>query len=261
MSLAGRKKIIIANWKMNPVEPEMAKRLYTSTRQTALGLNRVQVIVAPPSIFLGMLAGNRASKSKKFALAAQDAHAELSGAYTGEVSQAMVKNFGVEYLIIGHSERRKAGEENLLINKKIKSALKLNFKIILCVGEWTRDHNGNYLKMIEEQLLTAFKGVAKLEMKNVLIAYEPVWAIGAQAVENDTPEDFLEQALFIRKILNNIFGKEIAMSAPILYGGSVDASNAEGFLTAGEADGLLVGRVSLVAVEFIKILKIADGAR
>ena len=169
----------------------------------------------------------------------------------------MVKNFGVEYLIIGHSERRKAGEENLLINKKIKSALKLNFKIILCVGEWTRDHNGNYLKMIEEQLLTAFKGVAKLEMKNVLIAYEPVWAIGAQAVENDTPEDFLEQALFIRKILNNIFGKEIAMSAPILYGGSVDASNAEGF-DGGEATDFWWDEFHW-SLEFIKILKLPTG--
>ena len=244
---------------MNPVEPEMAKRLCASTRKVALALTRAQVVVAPPAIYLGLLTGSRAGKSKKFALAAQDASAELSGAYTGEVSQAMVKNLGVEYLIIGHSERRKAGEENLLINKKVKSAIKLDFKIILCVGEWVRDNDGNYLKTLEEQLMSAFKGVTKLEMKNVLIAYEPVWAIGAQATVSDTPEGFTEQALFIRKILNNIFGKEVAMSVPILYGGSVDAGNASGFLNEGEANGLLVGRSSLTIQEFTKILKIADG--
>lgn len=245
-------KLIVANWKLNPGTVREAKELFSGVKRGMMKLRRVSAVVCPPAPFLGALTG-----SDKLALGAQDLFWEPSGAYTGRVAGSMFKSSGASYAIVGHSEMRAAGDNNEIVNWKIKAALKSGLMPIVCVGEQVRDENGGYLNELKEQLDAAFAGVPKKFAGQIVIAYEPVWAIGEAAKSSDTPEGFRHQAIFIRKILAPQFGKEAALNIPILYGGSVNTKNAEGFLTEGHADGLLVGRESLRADKFIEILKIA----
>ena len=153
------------------------------------------------------------------------------------------------------------GDNDLTINHKLRLALKNNLKVILCVGEHQRDERGDYLQFIKTQLEEDLRNVQRKSANDLVIAYEPIWAIGAQAKGADNPAGFQHQAIYIRKILASLFGKEAAMKIPVLYGGSANSENAEGFLDEGEADGLLVGRASLDPSEFIKILKLAEAVR
>ncbi len=243
------KKLIVANWKMNPETPREARELFGATKKAATK-SKARVVVCPPAVFLPLL-----KSASNVALGAQDAYPAASGAYTGFVSASMVAYSGAQYVIIGHSERRAAGEGDDLINQKIKWSLKSNLKIILCVGERERDHDGKYLNIIKEQLEKDLVGLSRDNFTNLIIAYEPVWAIGAAAKASDTPEGFREQAIFIRKVLSMLVGAKVALGVPVLYGGSVDTTNAKSFLTDGHADGLLVGRASLRADIFVEILK------
>ena len=243
--MAKIKKIIIGNWKMNPVGGAEALKL-------AKMADKSGAIVAPPAVYLGAVK----KVLKKAGLAAQDVFSEdplAGGAYTGEISAKMLKNLGVKYVIVGHSERRAMGETSEMINKKIKVCLKEKIVPVLCVGEQDRNGTMEYFHVIKEELQMALDGVAKNSLKNLVIAYEPVWAIGRKALREATPEEFLEIKIFIKKVLSDIFGVKDASAVKIIYGGSVDEKNAADFLARGEADGLLIGRASLNANKFLKI--------
>ena len=238
---------------MNPVSAADAKKIFSKMAAKVAPSKKTETIICPPAVYLAPLS----QVKKAVVLGAQDIFYEREGAFTGFISASMVKNFGVEYVIVGHSERRKQGETDELINLKTKAALKEGLKVILCVGEAEHDENGHYLGFIKKQLEEGLAGVPRNLFANMIIAHEPIWAIGAAAKGADTPENFLHNKLFIRKVLNGLAGKKIALATSVLYGGSVGVKNAESFLTEGEADGLLIGRASLVPADFLEIIGLA----
>lgn len=250
------KKLFVANWKMHPETPREAKALAAKTKVLAGRYRKHAVVVCPPAVFLGLLAD---TSSKSLHWGAQDVSLRRgAGAYTGEVSAAQVCYAGASYALIGHSERRAMGETDEMVNQKVKNALAARLKPIICVGETERDEGGQYLAPLERQIRGALAGLKKTDLKNVIIAYEPVWAVGQAAQKADTPEDFFHHAIFIRKTISDLFGKKVAMATPVLYGGSVNGKNAAGFLMEGQADGLLIGRASLKPEEFKKIIHAAS---
>ena len=169
----------------------------------------------------------------------------------------MLKSLGVSHIIIGHSERRALGDTDEIVNNKLKTVLKYGITPILCIGEKDRDESGVYMQIVSNQLNEAFKNIPKLSLQNIVIAYEPVWAIGKNATREATQAETLEMSIFIKRYLSDFFGKN-SIEIPILYGGSVNTKNAEVFLREGGVGGLLIGRDSLDPKKFIEILKIAE---
>lgn len=251
-----KKKIIVGNWKMAPLTIEEAKKTFAGIKRTGNTLRNVDTIVCPPFVFMQEL-GSKVSR-KRCSIGGQNAFWKDEGAYTGEISPSMLRSLGAQYLILGHSERRAMGETSALVAQKADAAIRAGLTAIICVGESERDEHGEYTKHIEEQLKVSLQGVQKKTLSHVIIAYEPVWAIGAKAIRAAYPADVLEISILIRKVLTGIFGNEESKTVPILYGGSVDAKNCESFMTEGGADGLLVGRASLDAKQFSEILKVAE---
>jgi triosephosphate isomerase len=259
------KKLIIANWKMNPQTVKEAAELFNATARTARKIKNTKVVICPPFVYLGLFAKKFQVPSSKFQvqLGSQDIFWEDSGSYTGEVSAKMLKNIGVQYVIIGHSERRRLGETDEMINKKIKQALQNSLKVIFCAGEWERDEAGNYLQFVKDEIKKGLKKIPAKLLKNLIIAYEPVWAISSVAKSGkarfnaDTPENAQEMAIYVKRVLVSLFGK-ICRNVPVLYGGSVDEKNAAAFLKKEGIDGLLVGRASWSAKLFEEILKIEN---
>ena len=242
------KKLIIANWKMNP-----------GTLREAINLAKASdyknVVITPPFPFLGAI-----SKTLKRAeLGSQDVFWAEKGAFTGEVSAQQLKNIGVQYVIIGHSERRRYFHEtDEMINKKIKAALKANLKVILCVGEnkFVRKKGISAAKrFIKNQLQKDLKGIEnwKLKIRNLIVAYEPIWAIGTG--KSDQPKDAVEMARFIKKVLDSRF---MIHDSRVLYGGSVNSKDIESFIKHKEIGGALIGRASLRSGEFKRIIVIVD---
>ncbi|PIP73378.1 MAG: triose-phosphate isomerase [Candidatus Lloydbacteria bacterium CG22_combo_CG10-13_8_21_14_all_47_15] len=250
------KKIVVANWKMNPVRGTEARKIFSLTKQHAGKTRGVQTVVCPPFVFLSELAGK--VSGHRCVVGAQDAFWESEGAYTGLVSAAQVADTGAAYVILGHSERRAAGETSKDVARKVKAALDRGLVPIVCVGESERDDAGRYLSFVETELKESLAGIARSALKNLVIAYEPIWAIGEYAVRSATPHEFENMLLFIRKILVDAFGKKLAFSVPILYGGSVDDGNAADFLGVPGSGGLLVGRASLSPKIFSAILDTAS---
>lgn len=248
------KKLIIGNWKMYPVNIQEACKKFIEIKKETRTLRRVQTVICPPFIYAGDL---RKLTTNHIVLGAQNAWHESEGAYTGEVSPSQIASLGISFVIIGHSERRARGETDELINKKIIAAIKSGLTVILCVGEEKRDQDGNYLKYIATQIESALSGVSKKDLSKIIIAYEPVWAIGKDALRAASADDALEVSIFIRKTLANLYKKGWEI-VPILYGGSTNEKNAQEFLLKSQVDGLLVGRASLDPKVFGKILKDAE---
>lgn len=250
-------KLIIANWKMNPQTMRAATRIFKSTEAVASKLKKIKTIICPPFVYLSNL---QSSSQNKLVLGAQDIFwTDKKTSYTGEISAPMLKELGAKYVIIGHSERRThLGETDEIINKKIKYALASGMKAIFCIGERERDKEGDYLNFIKKEILHGLSGVPKKLFKNLIIAYEPIWAIGKSSKNADTPENVFTMVIYIKRILVSIAGRDIADNIPILYGGSVDTKNTAGYLEKGKVDGLLIGHKSLIPKEFNEILKIAD---
>ncbi|MBU3964954.1 triose-phosphate isomerase [Patescibacteria group bacterium] len=248
------KRIIIANWKMNPETLSEAKEILSAIKKEAKKIENINIVVAPPAIYLGRF---KTGESDDVKLAAQNMHWEEKGAFTGEISSLMLKDAGVEYVIVGHSERRNYfGETDEIINKKLILALKNRLTPILCVGESFEEKRAEKTpEIIKSQLTKALENIRQkqVQSKNLLIAYEPVWAIGS----GTTPsyDDVLSANLLIRKTINSIYGRGIAEKIPLLYGGSVNAKNAGGFIEKSRADGLLVGGASIKATEFLGIIR------
>lgn len=245
------KKIIVANWKMNPSSQDDALRLVKGILAQRLSKN-VEHVIAPPFIYLDLI---KKACGREIKLAAQNIYWAERGSYTGEISGLMAKNIGCDYAIIGHSERRyKMGETDETVNLKLKAALKFGLIPILAVGE--KEKEDDIIKVLTRQIESALEGISVSEAENLIIAYEPVWAIGTGLA--DTPDHSLSAALLIRKIIGNIYGPEKAAELPVLYGGSVTGENAHDFIAQSGIDGALVGGASLELQDFIKIIKSAE---
>lgn len=243
-------KLIIANWKMNPASEKEAEKLLIATSKKAKTLKGLNLIVCPPFPFIYLFKKN---KITKITLGAQNSHKELEGSYTGEVSVGMLAGLGVKSIILGHGERRKLGESDEFINQKIITLLKNKITPVFCIGENQRDGDGNYLSFIEDQIKKGLNGISKSQTKNIIIAYEPLWAIGKNAEREAAPEEFVEIKIFIKKIISDLYDTKSAQGIKIIYGGSINSNNAKSFLEAG-ADGLLVGRDSINIKKFEALL-------
>src|SRR3989338_6431860 len=245
------KKYIIANWKMNPSSSEEAIRLVRGILSQTLPEN-IELIIAPPFIYLDLIKKNF---KKEIKLAAQNVGWFERGAFTGEISGLMLKNVGCDYVIIGHSERRhKIGETDEMINLKLKAAFKSGLNPILAIGE--KERGDDIIKVLNSQIKSDLYGIDASEIGRLIIAYEPVWAIGTGL--SDTPDHVLSSALLVRKIIGNLYTPDFAIDLPVLYGGSVTAENAADFIGQTGINGALFGGASLNIEEFLKIIKFAE---
>lgn len=247
------KSLIVANWKMNPGTGKEAKRLFEETKRMSV-LLKVPVIVAPPSIFLRDIGAMRRGK---VGLAAQNVHFDQTGSYTGEVSAFQAKDAKAQYALVGHAERRAIGESDADVQKKVSALLALEMVPIICVGEHVRDEDGSHFMTVREQLLTALRDVPPQKITKVIIAYEPVWAIGA--AEAMRPHDMHEMSIYIRKALVEKYG-EAGHKPMILYGGAVDGTNVAPMLEHGGVQGFLVGRASVDAKRLAELMRAVNEA-
>ncbi len=236
---------------MNPATFKEARKLFEATRKAAESAKNVSVIVAPPAIFLRELSVGY--KGKRLSFAAQNAHYEAGGAFTGEVSMSEARDAKCSSVIIGHAERRAMGESNEDTRKKVATALAMGLTPVLCIGERTRSQSGEHFEFVREQLVAGFADVPVAKIPRVVIAYEPVWAIGAERPMG--ARDMHEMAIFIRKTIVDRYGQG-GMNLKILYGGSIDESNAGDMMQNGDVNGLLVGRVSTDAVKFAALVSV-----
>lgn len=250
----GRRPFIAGNWKMNKT-PEEAKALAAELKGALGGVSNADVALCPT--FVCLHAVREAIQGSKLALGAQNIHWEKSGAYTGEISGTMLKACGVEYAIIGHSERRQYfGETDETVNKRLKAALAAGLKPIVCVGETLGERESGVMeKVVKRQVEGALQGFTAAELATLTIAYEPVWAIGTG--KTATPEQAQEVHAFIRKLLREKLGAGMADACRIQYGGSVNAENAKTLLGQPDIDGALVGGASLKTADFTKIVQAA----
>jgi len=244
------KSLLIANWKMNPATFKDARKLFDATKKVGDSAPNVSIVVAPPALYLRELKG--AYRGKKLAFAVQHAHAEASGSFTGEVSLAQAKQAGASYAIIGHAERRAMGETNDDTRAQVAAALALSMTPILCVGEKERTPASEYFNFIKEQLKVGLSEVQVPKLSRVIIAYEPVWAIGTATPMSS--RDMHEMAIFIRKTIVGLLGEK-GMLVKILYGGSIDASSAPDMLVHGDVAGLLVGRASTTTQSITELVR------
>ena len=243
------KTVIIANWKMNPTTLEDAKHLLQASRKSIEKLRGSSLVLAVPTVFLHSLANSY--RGTRIAFGAQNIHTEPGGSFTGEVSISQVKDAGATHVIIGHAERRALGETDEDVQKKVQAVFSSRMIPIICVGEKARDALGEHLQFVKKQLKTALADVPAQKLGKLIIAYEPVWAIGADTAMK--PHDMHEMSIFIRKTLFDIYGKP-GLSVKILYGGSIDESNAVDMLREGDVQGLLVGRASADPIRFTHLL-------
>ena len=249
------KKIIIGNWKMNPISGKEAEKLFKDVAKGVSGIRKTEIVICPPFLYLEKLNKIRTSKIK---LGAQNAFFVDRGPFTGEISPEMLYDFGIHYVILGHSKRRELGETSGEVNQKVKASLKAGLFPIVCIGESLRDHNHDYFKFISTQVSESLNGISKDSLSKIILAYEPVWAISSTPNHQDaTSHDSEEMALFIKKTLVDKFGVKIKMPR-IIYGGDVNKKNAHDFLKAGGVDGVLIGRVSLDPKKFAEIVEICE---
>lgn len=252
-----KRKIVIGNWKMNPETLKAAKILHDNIKKRLVKVKKTVPVVCPPSLFVSALRGK--TPSRKMAYGVQDVSSEKSGAHTGELSAAMLKSVGVSYCIVGHSERRAMGETDALVSKKAALLLEEGVIPVICIGELSVDVRGDYLIYIKNQLTKSLAGVSAANIGKVIIAYEPVFAVGGS--EPVTSHTIHQRNIFIRKVLADLYGKNKAFEVSILYGGSANALNAEELVRGGDVDGLLVGRASLASEDFVGILRALDNIK
>ncbi|MDP3057282.1 MAG: triose-phosphate isomerase [bacterium] len=248
------RKIIIANWKMNPETFSEARELFNAIKKETRKTENAEVIIASPALWLPQL---KINDGDNISIGAQNMHWEEKGAYTGEISPVMLKDAMVKYVIVGHSERRMYfGETDNTINAKILAAFKNKLIPILCIGEKLEEKNEEKTQdVIKKQINDAFANITEneVEANKIFIVYEPIWAIGSGLIP--TFDDILSSKLLIKKMLAGFYSRQVADKVPILYGGSVSSQNAKDIINKGNMDGLLVGGSSIKANEFINIIK------
>ena len=247
-----RTPLLAGNWKMYKTIPEAIK-LAVDLKKLVAEVEDREICICPP--FTALDAISEVIKESNLKLGAQDLFFEKEGAYTGEISALMLKDVGCEYVIIGHSERRQYFHEtDESVNKKILAALKVGLAPIVCVGETLEERDANQTcAVVEKQIRGAFRDLTKVQMKEMVIAYEPVWAIGTGRTA--TPAQAEEVQAFIRKLISEIFDPSLAEDLRILYGGSVKPENIKELMAEKDIDGALVGGASLDANSFAQIVK------
>ena len=248
-----RKNIIAANWKMNMTPSETAAFLDPFLK-TFPEATSVDIVIAPPFVSLAK-ASETITSNPAVALSAQNMSHEASGAFTGETSAAMLKEVGCDYVILGHSERRSLyGEDDMVINKKVHATLAAGLKPILCIGESLEERDGGQLEFVlSQQLEGSLAGISAGQMAEIVIAYEPVWAIGTGRTAS--PEQAQETQAFVRSVLATLFGSDVAGATRIQYCGSVKPGNAAELIGQPDIDGFLVGGASLDPTSFAEIVK------
>jgi triosephosphate isomerase (TIM) len=244
------KPILVANWKNHPESLLRTNALLTGLSKKTSLYKKLSTFIAPPLPFYESVS----KRIKSFGtLASQDIFFTPEGTVTGAVTPDILKSFGVKMAIIGHSERRALGETNEVVLEKIKSAFRTGITPLLCVGERERTTEGDHFEFIEEELKMSLEGVRrKDDAERLVIAYEPIWAIGKTFKDAITPEDLSQMVMFIKKVLTDIFDRESAEHIPILYGGSVESENARALMETG-IRGFLVGHASLDPKNFALI--------
>lgn len=245
------KLILVGNWKNHPGSLREVLILLNGLSKRAKLFKKISTFIAPPLPFMETVS----KKAKKLGqLASQDIFFAPDGTYTGVVTPDILKSFGIKLSIIGHSERRTLGETNQVVAQKVKTALRAGIVPLICIGEENHDAEGSYFEILNEQIRASLEGVRrKDDAQRLVIAYEPIWAIGKRAKDAMEPHELSQMVIFIKKVLTEIFGRESADKIPVLYGGSVDANNAEALLKDTGIRGFLVGRASLEAKSFASI--------
>ena len=250
-----RRYVIAGNWKMN-FTPSEATAFINEIKPMVEGKNNCDIIFCAPFVTIG--AAMEAAKGSNIKIGAQNVHFEEKGAFTGEISAKMLKEIGVEYVIIGHSERRQYfGETDHTVNLRTKAALSAGLKVILCLGEVKEERLAGITdEVVAMQTKLALVDITEAELKNVIIAYEPVWAIGTGLTA--TPEQADETCGVIRDVVADLYGIEVAQNIVIQYGGSMNEKNAAELLSKENVDGGLIGGASLVAEKFNAIVDAAQ---
>ena len=245
-----RKPIIAGNWKMNKT-PAEAKELVAALVETVKDAECDVVVCVPATNFAAV---KEAAEGSNIKMGTQNVHFAASGAYTGELSADMLKACGVEYVVIGHSERRQYfGETDKTVNLRTKAAVAAGIVPIICVGEMKDEREAGYTDiLVEYQTLMALHGLTEDEIKNVVVAYEPVWAIGTGLTATD--EQANETIGVIRKAIERKYGKDVADAVRIQYGGSMNPKNVKGLMAQPEIDGGLIGGASLKAPDFSAVV-------
>jgi len=249
------KPLIVANWKMNPQRLALANQLFNSVKKGLRKIKNVEVVICPPFVYL---ATNKKRQATRIKLGAQNCFFKEKGAFTGEISPVMLKDLGCNYVIVGHSVRRRYfGESDEMINEKVKATLAAKLNPIFCIGEIEEERKQDKTKdVLKYQIQQGLKGISRKKIKNLIIAYEPVWAIGTG--NSCKIEEAQKMGLLIRKIIAKKYSFSIAKKVKILYGGSVNSQNAKFYIAEANFHGLLIGGASLKAKEFIKIVKIVS---
>ena len=248
-----KKRLIIGNWKMYVETPQKATAFAKELRAKMRSLPNVEVGLAPSYTLLSAVA--EALKRSTIKMGAQGVSRYHADAHTGEVSAKMLKEAGVSFVIVGHSERRALGETEEVVRTQMMEVGEAGLTVVLCVGEKERDASGDYFTFIKQQLTSALVGLNKKTLSKLVVAYEPVWAIGKTAVDAMKPHEIQETIIYIRKVLTEVQGREQALKIPILYGGSVEAENASAIIKEGGVSGFLVGHASANIETFLPILK------
>lgn len=246
-----RKKIIAGNWKMNNNTQQTINLIDELVKK--LSQTKAEVIIAPS--FVNLALAVQATKESPIVVAAQNMHFAEKGAYTGEVSADMLESIGVKTIILGHSERREYfNETDESLAKKVDTALAHQMRIIFCIGEKLAERKANkHFEVVKSQIEKALFHLSASDWANIVLAYEPVWAIGTG--ETASPEQAQEIHAFIRKTINEKYGNEVADNVTILYGGSCNAKNAASLFANPDVDGGLIGGASLIADDFVSIIQ------
>ena len=254
MNKALRKAVIAGNWKMNNT-PAQAAALIEEMKPLVAGADCEVVLCVP---YVDIPAAVEAAKGSNIKIGAENVHFKEKGAYTGEISAEMLTALGVEYVVIGHSERRQYfGETDQTVNLRSLAALNAGLKAIICVGETLEQRELGYTEtLLKYQTKMALTNVTKEQLKNVVISYEPVWAIGTGVTATDEQAD--EGNGFVRAAVAEAYGADVAETVTVQYGGSMNAKNAEGLLSKVHVDGGLIGGASLKAADFSVIVKAAS---
>ncbi len=249
-----RKVVIAGNWKMNKT-PDEATALINEIKPLVADADCDVVACVP---YIDLFAAMEAAKGSNIKIGAENCHWAESGAFTGEVSAKMLKTIGVEYVVIGHSERRQFfGETDVTVQKRVRAALDNGLKVILCVGELLEEREQNItMEIVRMQTKIALLGVSEAELENIIIAYEPVWAIGTGKTATSAQANEVNCA--IRALVNELYGKAAADKIVVQYGGSMNAGNADELLAQYDVDGGLIGGASLKAPDFAAIVKAAS---
>ena len=253
-----RKKLIAGNWKMNKTSADAVQLAQDLVNEIGKVVD-IDIVICPP--FTSLESVGKAIDGSTVKLGAQNMHHEANGAFTGEISAPMLRAFFATHVILGHSERRQYfAETDAAVNKKVIAALKNQLRPILCVGETLAEREaGSTLKVVQTQLEAGLEGVSKDLATSVVIAYEPVWAIGTGKVA--TTEQAQEVHAFIRTLLTKLFGEQVAQKVRILYGGSMKPANAPELLAQKDIDGGLIGGASLETRSFVDLVKAAVAAK